>query len=128
MTRNTVDFYNGQGFHFAPKKHRDSIEKTGLFPTPKGTHVHEEGDVPRGVYVYNDDESLNHVSGRGSGYPNHDIYQVHIPVQHLFEDPWLPDDASYSESAVPPHLITRVGHVPAEGELHWHKEEDCNGR
>lgn len=130
MGRNNVDFYSGQGFHFAHKRHRDSIEKHGLRITPaeSTSMVHEPGDIPRGVYMYRDLDAVDYVAGGGSGYPNHDVYQVHIPVQHLEEDPWLPDDAVYSDNDVPRNMISRVGHVTSEGKLHWHPEEECNGK
>jgi hypothetical protein len=123
MTRNNADFYasginpSDGGFHFANKKHRSSIESSGLKKSPEGK------GYKQGVYVYNGHQDAETMAG--TSHPNSDIYQVHVPVNHLNRDPMLKNVASYSDSDVPARYISRVGHTTSDGEIHWHPEESC---
>jgi len=141
MTRNNADFQGGinheddddeefydgpigqnwLGYHASPRKNRRSIEANGLRANTSAS-VHE-GDAPHGVYVSNSRQE--HEFLLGDSNPNKDIYEVNLPV--AYADPDMPHQSVYSPSDVAPHNVRRVGHTTADGEVHWHLEEHCNG-
>lgn len=127
MTRNNADFQGYQtAYRFSHKSKRESIEALGLKMSPKNRdYVHEPGDIPRGVYGYEHEDSYKEAA---SGYPNTDLYEFKIHPNLVNEDPWLPDDAIYSSRAIPKPRVKRIGHVTAEGELHMHPEEHCDAQ
>lgn len=128
MGRNNVDFFGGGGFHFSPTSNRNGIEKHGLRPGAEepGFEADEPPASPSGVYVYNTKKDSEKVMG-GTNTP-HDIWQVHIPLNHMEYDGHLQSaDASYSPKTVPPNLLSRVGHTTSTGKIHWHPEEQCRG-
>jgi len=123
MPANNADFRGYvTAWRFSHRKHNHSIDSNGLKISPPGAHVFEEGDVPRGVYGY---DNFDSVQKHASGFGNCDLYEFKVHPSEVNQDPWL-DDAIYSEKAIPKQQVTRIGHVTAEGELHMHKVEHCN--
>jgi hypothetical protein len=120
MGRNNGDFEDAW-FHVSDKANREGIEKEGLLPHNR--HEGVQDDVPAGVYM-----------SKGEPDPDYgdDVYQIH---PHAGFDP-LPDPmddypAHYVGHGIKTSDFKRVGHVFVtpdwHQEIHWHKEEDCNG-
>ena len=127
MGRNKKDFQypigqNWTGYHIAPRRARKTIEAGGL--KANTSQSIDGGNAPHGVYVSNSREDHEWLV-QGGGHPNKDIYEVTLPV--AYADPDMPHDAAYSKHDIAPHNVTRVGHTTADGDVHWHRAEHCNG-
>lgn len=106
----------GRFYHVASKYNRESIAKAGLIPQKPWE------DMPKGVYVMPD-------------YPNtaygDDIYEITPSRRTEFHYDPMDPGARYSRRTIRHSDFKRVGHVfEDEGgaEVHWHPEEECQGR
>ena len=136
MGRNTADFHGGfEGFthayHVSPRANRESIEANGFDPEKSQTHSFGDEEYLPGVFghVHKEDVDPTYASGWQAGSLSNaggDVYRYQLPNKGNQWDENSILDSVRTSSHVPPHHIQRIGHATSEGELHWHKEEDCN--
>lgn len=130
MGANNADFRGITGMiHLSDKRNRNSILSKGLKVSNPGVTM-EDGKDLSGVYFY---PSAHHMyrdfeEYEGGAPENQDIWEAKPDWRtEIHEDPWMPDHAVYSKTDIPSTELRRVGHTTSTGEVHWHKEEECNG-
>lgn len=106
----------GKGFrtltHYSPQRNRKSIEKQGIVGTSK------YGGNNKIFLAHKNDIKM--VIGME---PNVDVYRVRIPNTTPTEKEVSP--FPFIRTNIPAENVDRIGHTDNEGNLHWHKEEEC---
>jgi hypothetical protein len=112
--------------HLSDKENRQSIETVGLkSQDPRGAYP-IEGHNLKGVYFYSSPYVADQEDGMHGA--NLDIWELTHKHQYEFnDDPHMQYEAIYTPDDVEPRHLRRVGHTTKNYEVHWHKEEDCNG-
>ena len=136
MTRNNADF---EFFHVSRRQNREGIEREGLkanavtnglderdedfYAKGPGVWVSEEPEKDYGDDVYGIKNPSTGKTRRG--YMNREMpVGKHDPDEDNEGHIFIPHDVPISD-------FKRVGHIyqnpSGHTEVHWHKEEDCNG-
>ena len=125
-----------EGFHVTPRRNRESIERHGLIPGP-GMENYDTGERNVGVFgaATKRDVDVDWAEGRSwedvvANKPaiGGDIFRWTAPASRVEDDTWTTNYAAVKHRGpIPAKNVERVGHVTPNWEVHWHKEEHCNG-
>jgi hypothetical protein len=118
-------------WHISPGSNRESVEKHGLLPEKSETREWDDDEegfagltIPA-VFVATSSKAAAELGQRGySG----DVYRG-TTRQPFEDDPnqgLKNKESQVLRSPVYPSEFSRVGHVADNGEVHWHREEDCH--
>lgn len=106
MQRKATQFTAATMYHWAPKDARDDIAEHGLDHTrAPGFDPNSHG--PHGTFMHHN-RALADDWAEGISH-THDLYAVNTKGLGLHPDPYDTGDASYSERAVPPERLQRLG-------------------
>ena len=132
MGRNTEDLNLGAseaspefvtGYHVTPKANRASIEKHGLKVMGETRHP-DTGRRNIGVFG-----STTLAGVKSHSVYGEDVWEFKALKKDVKRDTWSPNDKDAIKVTYDlfPSQVRRVGHVTADGDVHMHPEEDCNG-
>ena len=138
MPRSVAEFADGgsiTAYHVSAKSNRASIERNGLIPgEPWNGKINRVGvfgalrakDVGKHA-LYADDRPYGETEGPHAGG---DIWEFNVPAGNVVNDTWtMPRNTAVRHpTSIPATNLKRVGHVTGDNEVHWHTEENCDGR